>query len=136
MDYKMNTKTLSLGLIYFFLVGFVVLFLVDLLLRSLIWPFFENTLIISIINLFFNLLAMYLAIKFFSPIFKSKLEGSDAKHFLIVSSFLMFLAVTMTGLYLYSDLTNTAKMVQFINSGLLLGFFSFFSYNYIVKDKI
>ena len=132
---KIKLEILYLSLAYFLLLGFGVLFVVNFTLRSLVWPFFQNTIIVSSINLLFSLLILGLAIKFSSSFFKSKLQELDSQHFLIISSALMFFSVSITNFYLYFSLTFTAMIIQLINSVVLLGFFSFFSYTYLVKEK-
>jgi hypothetical protein len=132
---KIKLEILYLSLAYFLLLGFGVLFVVNLTLRSLVWPFFQNTIIISSVNLLFSIFILWSAIKIASPFFKLKLKNNN-KHFLIISSLLMFFAILVTNFYLYFSLTATAMIVQAVNSLILLASFSFFSYNYIVKDKV
>lgn len=132
---KIKLEILYLSLAYFLLLGFGVLFVVNLTLQSLVWPFFKNTITISVINLLFSLFILWVSIKFSAPFFRPRLKDSNKKYFLIIVSFLMFFSILLTNLYLYFSLTATAMLVQFVNSAILLGFFSFFSYNYIVKKN-
>ena len=133
---KRKIKVLYLGTAYFLLVGFGVLFVINLALKNLIWPFFDNSIIVvSIINLGLSLFVLWLAIKIFSPIFNLQLRNYNSKQFLMVSLFLMFIAIVITSFYLFPELTNMARIIQLIYSSVLLGFFSYFSYNYIVKEK-
>jgi hypothetical protein len=129
-----KARTILLALAYFLLAGFGVPFVSNLFLRESVWIFFKPSLFISIINLFFSLFFLYLGVIFLVPLVRPYLDKAEKNLFIASAILPMFLALMYASVRLWSELDNSARILQTVTALLLLGIFSFLSYNKVIKE--
>jgi hypothetical protein len=133
---KKKLKTLSLAFLYFFLSGFLTIFLMNLLLRELVWAFFSDSgLLISLANLVFSLLALYLGIHFLTPHFHGLLELGESRLFFAVSQLIMIASLALASYLVLPGANNYAKVLQLFNALVIAATFAYLSQKYLKKHS-
>lgn len=123
------------ALLYFFINGFMVLFLVNLFLQELIWPFFSGIFLVTFLNLLFSISGMYLGIQKSSSILLSGLLKTEKKKVIAQALAFFVFMVVLANLFVYSYIDRLALILQLFYSVVLVGIFAYLSYNSIIKNN-